>query len=415
MVGSWRGVILGSACWLAFAGAASFAIAQVGGSSTRNAPGSFPSGSSTRNAPGSFGATNNAATANNTTNQNAATATGVSAEEFAYGGYCGVTLRDQKKWVPGSPAFSAPFDGRIYRFAGAQERNTFLADAGAYAPALGGDCMVTYMEQGQRVPGDLNFGVYYQNRYYFFATQALQQKFNENPNGYINADVANNGNCPVTLQETSRTVAGRPEFAVLYRDLRYYCADQNTQTAFLQNPAKYSASALAEEPRIALEGYCAVCIKALRQWVEGNKQFAVIFDGQKYVFGSQKQVDMFRADPFGYAPVMGGDCVVTYAANGQRTAGSVYHAAFYRDRLYLFPSDAEKRMFKTNPAGYSEVDIANNGNCVVTRVDLRREQPGNPQVWDVYDGLRYYFATQTQRDVFLANPDKYAVAATPAN
>ena len=98
---------------------------------------------------------------------------------------------------------------------------------------------------------------------------------------------------------------------------------------------------------------------------------------------------------------------------GKRVPGSVYHAAFYHQRLFLFPSEEQKAMFRAAPADFADVDLALGGNCSVCLVEMQKEVPGNPKFTVIHDGFRYQFPSAKQRDMFVANPNKYVVHSQP--
>ncbi|QDU94967.1 hypothetical protein [Lignipirellula cremea] len=356
---------------------------------------------------------------------------GGAAQNRAFSGYCPVTLREKTQWAPGNAQFRLMYDGREYLFVGQNELNQFRQNPLRYAACLGGDCIVTFVELGERVPGNLSLGVIPNipdTRYHFFANEAQKKKFaadfdtyvNQGVAKYINKDVALNGNCPVVLKTTGQVTPGRPELAALYRDFRFFCSTPEHRAAFMASPEKYAdaqlpptqqqgATAPAAQPKLALEGFCPVAIVDRRAWVEGNEASADTFDGQIYLFATTQERTTFSKNQFRYAPVLGGDCIVTYANSGARVAGSVYHSAFFRDRLFLFPSDEHKRAFKENPAAYANVDLAYNGACIVSKLNLRQDLAGDPQFGLMHNGLRYQFASADLRAVFQANPDRYAV------
>ena len=60
--------------------------------------------------------------------------------DIAIKGHDPVAYFTQSAAVPGSPEFTASHDGATYRFASAENRDTFLADPARYAPAYGGFC-----------------------------------------------------------------------------------------------------------------------------------------------------------------------------------------------------------------------------------------------------------------------------------
>ena len=169
-------------------------------------------------------------------------------------------------------------------------------------------------------------------------------------------------------------------------------------------------SAAQSGASIALDGYCAVCIIEMKKWVRGTAEHQVTFDGKVYFFPGADQKQMFLAAPAKYVPALGGDCTVCYAKMGQRMPGSLYHAAFFRDRLFLFPGADQKAEFVNQPAAYADVDLAMGGNCAVCQVEMNQAVAGDPQFTVIHQGMRYLFPGAKQRDMFLADPAKYAVS-----
>lgn len=165
----------------------------------------------------------------------------------------------------------------------------------------------------------------------------------------------------------------------------------------------------APRGRAALEGYCPVCIVEMKRWVRGNPANQVTYDGKTYYFPSGRQKEMFLADPAKYVPALGGDCTVCYAKMGQRVPGSVRYASLHRNRLFLFASAQQKKEFVAQPEKYADVDLALGGNCAVCRVEIHKDVPGKPEIAAVYQGFRYLFPSERERQRFLANPARYAV------
>jgi len=146
--------------------------------------------------------------------------------------------------------------------------------------------------------------------------------------------------------------------------------------------------------------------------VQGKPQYQSTYDGKTYYFPSDKERQMFLADPAKYVPALGGDCTVCLAKMGKRMPGSIHHAAIHRGRLYLFPSDEQKQMFLADPDAYADVDLALNGQCAVCLTRMNREVPGKPEFTAVHQGLRYLFPSAKERDMFLANPKQYTTQPT---
>src|SRR5262245_30210272 len=84
-----------------------------------------------------------------------------------------------------------------------------------------------------------------------------------------------------------------------------------------------AADAAPAPPPVAAGGYCVVSLRDGREWRSGTPPFGVQFDGRHYFFAGERELEIFAAAPSVYAPVLSGDCIVTYAETGQRVAGRV--------------------------------------------------------------------------------------------
>ncbi|WP_231930763.1 YHS domain-containing protein [Botrimarina hoheduenensis] len=171
-----------------------------------------------------------------------------------------------------------------------------------------------------------------------------------------------------------------------------------------------SAALFAQAPaaKVGLDGYCPVCIIEMKQWEKGDARFQTDYDGTTYYFPGAKQKAMFDANPEKYTPAAGGDCVVCQVEMGARKPGKVEFAALQADRLFLFPSQKEKDIFLANPDKYAQADLAYDGNCAVCKIDSRHDNPGREAFATYYQGKRYLFPSEPLRQAFLANPAKYA-------
>ena len=63
--------------------------------------------------------------------------------------------------------------------------------------------------------------------------------FLKNPDKYANVDLVDSGKCVVCRIEKNQDVAGKPEFAVVHKNLRYWFPEKEQRAMFLQNPEKY--------------------------------------------------------------------------------------------------------------------------------------------------------------------------------
>ncbi len=159
-----------------------------------------------------------------------------------------------------------------------------------------------------------------------------------------------------------------------------------------------------------LDGYCPVCIIEKKEWVKGDANITASYDGKTYLFPGEDIKQMFLANPAKYVPALGGDCTVCYANMNKRAPGSVQHATIYKNRLFLFPSADIKAKFRDDLQKYDAVDLAMNGMCSVCKVEMNQEVPGDTRFTVMHKGMRYLFPGEKQRDMFLANPDKYSNA-----
>jgi YHS domain-containing protein len=174
-----------------------------------------------------------------------------------------------------------------------------------------------------------------------------------------------------------------------------------------------SATAQGSATRIAkpaMEGYCPVCIVDMKKWVAGNANFQSTFDGQAYLFPGQEQKAAFDANPTKYVPVLAGDCVVALMKMNQRVPGNIRHAAINNGRLFLFSNEMAKQEFTDNEAAFANVDLALGGKCTVCKVEMQKDVDGKAEISVLYQGMRYYFPATEQRNMFIANPVRYALS-----
>ena len=364
-------------------------------------------------------------------------------------GYCVVTLRDERRWQAGDSQYQAVFDNLLYWFAGLRERDIFLASPLLYAPVLGGDCVVSYVEDGQRQHGVTRYGLVHRRRLYLFAGTDEIQLFRLRPEYYHDADLANAGQCLVSRYDHQRKIAGLPAATAMVDGLRYQFVGVYERGQFLADPGRYGVVVsartehagelpgqpvdrelsgakpipLASTPELlvqddddapeslplVMEGYCPVSFRDQGVWADGLGQFRVPHDGGLYLLADQEFMEKFLENPRLYLPVLGGDCVVTFVKTGQRLPGSVNHAVQDKahDRLYLFTTAEQKARFNQDPARYLDADLAKNGNCVVSAVERQQQIAGDPQFSALVRGMRYHFATSEYREKFLTDPTVY--------
>lgn len=357
---------------------------------------------------------------------------------LAAGGYCVVTLKNQRTWKQGDTRVGGVFDGRQYYFAAHRERDVFAASPETYAPALRGDCIATFAVAGERVAGRPELAMTYGGRVYFFANEQSLRDFQADPHHYDSADLVDGGRCPVSRVEQSRVVQGLPQTLAIRRGLRFQFANAHCRRLFIEDPLRYDrpddvvplemkptprreddlvAKPLAADDEDdplgaapAMGGYCPVSIAEQGTWVRGRYDFRVEVGGWVFLAAGPEQRDALAADPVKYVPALGGDCAVTLVERREYVRGSVFHVFEYQDRLYLFADAQQKNAFKENPAKYALADVAAGGLCVVTQVDDGRAEPGLAAYATWHEGLLYRFAGAEQKRKFLAAPSRYAQA-----
>ncbi|GJQ27682.1 MAG: hypothetical protein HBSAPP02_27140 [Phycisphaerae bacterium] len=266
---------------------------------------------------------------------------------LALDGKCTVCLAKMNKLVDGKAAFTSDYDGKTYRFPSDEQKKMFDADPAKFVPALGGDCVVCLVEMGKRVAGKPEHALVHDGRLFLFPAQEQLDMFKKNPAKYADADLALGGNCPVCLVKMNKVVKGDPKYAVVH-------------------------------------------------------------DGLRYLFPSAEQKAMFEKSPAAFTPALGGNCVVCKVEMKKAVPGKAEFFAVHDDRLFLFPSQKQLDMFNADPHKYKWADVALGGKCVVCKVEMKKDVPGSEKFAADYHGKRYLFPDGKTRDRFLARPDRYA-------
>lgn len=165
---------------------------------------------------------------------------GSGSPETALGGYCPVCIVKLNKLVKGDPAYSSVYDGRKYLFPSGEQKGMFDANPAAFAPAMGGDCVVCKVEMKKDVPGKPEFHAVHNGRLYLFPSEEQLKMFKAKPEKYADADVAMRGLCPVCKIDMGKDVKGKPELAVDHHGTRYLFPGKEQLEKFRQNPRKYA-------------------------------------------------------------------------------------------------------------------------------------------------------------------------------
>jgi protein disulfide-isomerase len=103
---------------------------------------------------------------------------------LAFDGYCPVSLKTLNRWAAGNAQFGAVHRGRTYLFAGAEQRDQFLANPDSFSPVFAGLDPVLLIDKQQSVEGSRALGYRYGESFYLFSSEETKQKFAESPHTY---------------------------------------------------------------------------------------------------------------------------------------------------------------------------------------------------------------------------------------
>jgi YHS domain-containing protein len=110
-------------------------------------------------------------------------------------------------------------------------------------------------------------------------------------------------------------------------------------------------AARASQP--GFKGFCPVALRDRRELIDSEPEFTATFGLQTYSFHSLDAKLAFEAEPTRYAPAAGGADVVVLVNSGEEKAGSLDHALWHRDRLYLFSSRETMTQFSRDPQRFA--------------------------------------------------------------
>jgi hypothetical protein len=86
--------------------------------------------------------------------------------------------------VQGKPQYFMLWNGALWLFASADNRDRFVASPAAYAPVFGGYCAYC-MSIGHKVSGSPNAWVIYENKLYVHSTENLMNAWRGQPDKFI--------------------------------------------------------------------------------------------------------------------------------------------------------------------------------------------------------------------------------------
>jgi YHS domain-containing protein len=99
----------------------------------------------------------------------------------------------------------------------------------------------------------------------------------------------------------------------------------------------------------SLDGMCPVELINQKKWVAGKSQWGAYHRGRLYLFAGQSQQQRFLGNPDYYSPVLSGYDPVVAFEEGQFLQGQRKHGVFFKNRVYLFASEANLAQFYQAP------------------------------------------------------------------
>lgn len=146
------------------------------------------------------------------------------------------------------------------------------------------------------------------------------------------------------------------EFYAFLQDTLIREGRSGPQIAKSVKPASPTPSA------IALASYCPVTLVETHKLVAGRPEIASHFQGLEYRFASIEARETFRRRPEQYVPVNKGASPVAQVDQGEKRQGDPRWAITFKGRLFLCSELYERDLFLLNPERYSHVDEMGRAN-----------------------------------------------------
>ncbi len=123
------------------------------------------------------------------------------------------------------------------------------------------------------------------------------------------------------------------------------------QTASVK-PTTQTASVEKPEQQVKPLSVCLVALRNEKKLVPANDAFTAVHGAKTYHFSSVEALAEFNSHPDVYVPVANGRDVVAQASHGE-TPGTIEHALWFRNRLYLFANATNATQFVNHPTKFA--------------------------------------------------------------
>ena len=119
-----------------------------------------------------------------------------------------------------------------------------------------------------------------------------------------------------------------------------------------ENQAKLQRIAARKDLK-GLKGFCAVALRDRRELLDTKPEFSATHESKVYYFSSAEAKLDFEKNPVVYIPVANGNDFILLTQQGKEIAGSLDHAVWFKDRLYLFSNSASMQTFVLAPTKFA--------------------------------------------------------------
>jgi YHS domain-containing protein len=226
--------------------------------------------------------------------------------------------------------------------------------------------------------------------------------------GVSEPDAMLEGYCPVAYLLKNKAMKGDPKFAVEYRGLIYYCANEEHKQRFVADPEKYLPQ-FGGLATLALGG-------SYGNRFLGDPTVFEVYEGKVYLFVQSRSLRYFddhremvirQATERWAKPALGGNCPVAYQAAGKAVKGDPKYTAQAGVWQYQFTSEEARKRFEQDRDRFLP---AYNGYCAVA-VSHGKPFPGDAEVFRVVDERTFLLYDPDAAKVFDAAPAAVIKAA----
>jgi thiol-disulfide isomerase/thioredoxin len=152
-------------------------------------------------------------------------------------------------------------------------------------------------------------------------------------------------------------------------------ARATSQNRYAQASARLGG-VMSEDTAPAMDGHCAVTLRAQGAWAEGSPQFAIKHRGRIYYCVSEEARQMFLAQPDFYSPILSGYDIVHFCETGNLEPGRREFGCESGGHIFLFKDASTYETFRAQALLYlQQVSGANSSELVANTIEsdtLRR-------------------------------------------